>query len=73
MVKRSARGKIPVAAGFGIARPEHISSLLRAGADGAIVGSALVGIVAQHSKEPWLAADALKDAVVAFKHATVQQ
>jgi len=73
MVKRSARGKIPVAAGFGIARPEHVSSLLRAGADGAIVGSALVGIVAQHSKEPWLAADALKGAVVALKRATVQQ
>lgn len=72
-VRRLARGRIPVAAGFGIARPEHVSSLIQAGADGAIVGSALVRIVAQHSKEPLLAADALKDFVAALKHATVQQ
>ncbi len=33
---------VPVAVGFGISRPAHVSALARAGADGAIVASALV-------------------------------
>ena len=47
-VKTLAKGKIPIAAGFGISKPEHVSELIAAGADGAIVGSALVEIVAQN-------------------------
>jgi tryptophan synthase alpha chain len=31
----------PIVVGFGISRPEHVSSVLKAGADGAITGSAL--------------------------------
>jgi tryptophan synthase alpha chain len=33
---------VPVAVGFGISRPAHVAALARAGADGAIVASALV-------------------------------
>jgi len=33
---------IPMLAGFGISTPEHVKSVLKAGADGAIVGSALI-------------------------------
>jgi tryptophan synthase alpha chain len=33
---------LPLLAGFGISRPEHVENVLRAGADGAIVGSALI-------------------------------
>jgi tryptophan synthase alpha chain len=44
-VKSLANGKIPVSAGFGISQPGHASSLLRAGADGVIVGSALVSTI----------------------------
>jgi tryptophan synthase alpha chain len=33
---------VPVAVGFGVSRPAHVRSLARAGADGVVVGSALV-------------------------------
>ena len=33
---------LPVAVGFGVSRPEHVHAVQRAGADGVIVGSALV-------------------------------
>lgn len=39
-----ARGRAPVAAGFGISQPDHVAAL-RAHADGLIVGSLLVGLV----------------------------
>jgi tryptophan synthase alpha chain len=33
---------VPVAVGFGVSRPEHVRAIVRAGADGVIVASALV-------------------------------
>ena len=41
----------PVLLGFGISRPEHVRAALQAGADGAISGSAIVRIIAEHAKE----------------------
>ncbi len=37
-----AASPVPVAVGFGVSRPAHVRALVRAGADGAIVASALV-------------------------------
>jgi tryptophan synthase alpha chain len=71
IVKSIAKGKVPVAAGFGIARAEHVSALLNAGADGAIVGSALVNIVTQYLEDPSSAASALKSTVKSLKQATI--
>jgi tryptophan synthase alpha chain len=45
-VKRSTT--IPVCVGFGISRPEHVSEICKAGADGAIVGSAVVKLIEKH-------------------------
>jgi tryptophan synthase alpha chain len=71
-VKSLTRGKIPISAGFGISHPEHVSSLLRAGADGAIVGSALVRIVAEHLDNPEETQYHLKKNISALKQASKQ-
>src|SRR2546425_1845130 len=69
-VKSLAKGKIPVSAGFGISRPEHVSAIIKSGADGAIVGSALVNIVSQYIENPHEAANYLRDAITKLKAAT---
>jgi tryptophan synthase alpha chain len=71
-VKSLSKEIIPVSAGFGISQPEHVSSLLRAGADGAIVGSALVRIVAEHLDDPGEAQYYLKKTISALKQASKQ-
>jgi tryptophan synthase alpha chain len=51
LVKRTRRlaDRLPVCVGFGISTPNHVATVLRAGANGAIVGSALVEIVARNA------------------------
>jgi tryptophan synthase alpha chain len=39
-------GKVPLAVGFGISKPEHVKRVIKAGADAAIVGSAFINIIA---------------------------
>ncbi|MHA1734541.1 MAG: tryptophan synthase subunit alpha [Promethearchaeota archaeon] len=43
--------KVPVAVGFGISRPDHVRDIVEAGADGAIVGSAIVKIVEKNLED----------------------
>jgi tryptophan synthase alpha chain len=45
-----ARTDLPLALGFGISRPEHVAEACRV-ADAAVVGSALVNVVAAHATE----------------------
>jgi tryptophan synthase alpha chain len=71
--KSVAKGRIPLSAGFGISQPQQVSSLLRAGADGAIVGSALVRTIAEHLKDPEAAPYFLKRTINALKQASKQR
>ena len=41
----------PLCVGFGISKPEHVKAVIKAGADGAIVGSAIVEIVGKNLKD----------------------
>ncbi|AKG90931.1 tryptophan synthase, alpha chain [Geoglobus ahangari] len=41
----------PVGVGFGVSKAEHVRSLIDAGADGVIVGSAIVELVEKHGKD----------------------
>ena len=56
---RGAGIELPVLAGFGLSRPEHVRAVAAAGADGAIVGSALVRTLAEHLPDIAAACDAL--------------
>jgi len=38
-------GRIPLAVGFGISKPDHVKVIVESGADGVIVGSAFVNII----------------------------
>jgi tryptophan synthase alpha chain len=52
LVKRiRSHTSLPVALGFGISRPEHVAEVT-AYADAAVVGSALVSLIAEHSASP---------------------
>lgn len=46
--RASSGGKLPLAVGFGVSKPAHVSEVLRSRADGVIVGSAFVEIVARY-------------------------
>ncbi len=46
-VKRvKENGRLPVMVGFGISKPSHAKEIIRAGADGVIVGSSIIDIIA---------------------------
>jgi len=42
---------VPVAVGFGVSRPAHVKAIARAGADGVIVGSALVDALGHDGRD----------------------
>ena len=46
------KGRIPLAVGFGVSKPEHAKSIINAGADGVIVGSAFVNAVSRNLANP---------------------
>jgi len=69
-VKKATAGKVPLAVGFGISQPEHVRSVLAAGADGVIVGSAFVNIVSRNLQKPPQMLSELEAATRSLKKAT---
>jgi tryptophan synthase alpha chain len=57
---------VPVAVGFGVSRPAHVRSLVKAGADGVIVASALVDTLGEDGRN----VDALARLVASLRAAT---
>lgn len=45
-------GRIPLAVGFGVSKPEHVKRIIEAGADGVIVGSLFVNIINANLANP---------------------
>ena len=41
-VKDVSQGRIPLAVGFGISKPKHVTEVIKCGAEGVIVGSAII-------------------------------
>ena len=50
VARLKAASPLPVAVGFGVRTPEQAAAIAAAGADGVVVGSALVELVAQHGE-----------------------
>ena len=58
---------LPLALGFGISTPAHVRTCARTGADGVIVGSAIVEIIERNLKDPDVMENKLKDYVSDMK------
>ncbi len=64
-------GSLPLAVGFGISKPEHVTQVLKAGADGAIVGSAFVQTITENSRNLSSVTKKLENKAKAMKKATI--
>ena len=64
---------LPLALGFGISTPDHVKICRQAGADGVIVGSAIVDIVERHLGDTQAMETALVQYVAAMKKAAGNQ
>ncbi len=63
-------GRIPLAVGFGVSKPEHARSIIEAGADGVIVGSAFVNIIHKHQDDVEKILEELEALACKLKEAT---
>jgi tryptophan synthase alpha chain len=69
-VQPFTEGKVPLAVGFGISTPLHVQKIVQAGADAAIVGSALINIIQKNAQAPATMLKQLQTIAQALKQAT---
>lgn len=72
-IAKHVGARVPVAVGFGISKPQHVREVIAAGADGAIVGSALIDLFTSSASNPAQALEKVSAYVKALKAATVKK
>jgi tryptophan synthase alpha chain len=65
------KGKVPLAVGFGISKPYQVKSIIEAGAEGAIVGSAFVEIIQKSGNDKDKMLDTIRKYTNELKRATL--
>lgn len=71
LIKRvRAHNDLPLMVGFGISQPSHVSEVIKAGAEGAIVGSAIIDIIAQNLDQKEKMLQEIGDYALQLKEAT---
>jgi tryptophan synthase alpha chain len=65
-------GHVPLAVGFGISKPEHVKRIIEAGAQGAVVGSAFISIIARNLDNRGRMLLGLEETAKKLKAATIQ-
>jgi len=65
-----ATGKVPLAVGFGVSKPEDVTSIIGAGADGVIVVSAFINIIQKNRDATDKMLKLLQETATALKTAT---
>jgi tryptophan synthase alpha chain len=63
--------KLPLCVGFGISKKEHVKAVCKAGADGAIVGSAIVKIIEKNLKSKKLMLRKIENYIKSMKESTI--
>jgi tryptophan synthase alpha chain len=70
LARKSAKKNVPLAVGFGISSPGHVREVIKSGADGAIVGSAIVEIIAKNMANKGKMLRSISNFVASLKEAT---
>src|ERR671938_310939 len=71
--KRIAGSRLPVVVGFGINKPSHVRSIIEAGADAVIVGSAIVDKIKSNANNKTKMLETLRSYVIEMKRACKQK
>ena len=69
-IVEKVNGRVPVAVGFGISRPAHVSNFTKLGVDGVIVGSAFIKIIEDNLSNTDLMIDKLYNLAKELSQAT---
>ncbi len=64
------KGHVPLAVGFGVSKPQHVHSIVEAGAQGVIVGSTFVNVIQKNQGNIHAITDELSRLAQVFKAAT---
>ncbi len=64
--------KLPLCVGFGISKPEHITEVIKAGANGAIVGSILIDVIAENLGDQDILKAKIRESCREMKEATLK-